>query len=59
MNGLLRHTGNIHIGMQRRSSRYSYLGVVVSNIKAGFIFVANGFSSIGSAAIGLIRNVKL
>jgi hypothetical protein len=59
MNGLLRHTGNVHRGMSSRSSQYSYLGTVWSNIKAGFIFVGNGFTTVGSAVIGLIRNIKL
>lgn len=57
MNGLLRHTGNIHIGMWRNTS--SYLGVVWNNIKAGYIFVANGFSTARSGIVGLIKNVKL
>ena len=59
MNGLLRHTGNIHTGMARRSSYWSFLGVVWDNIKAGYIFVASGFSTTGSTVIGLIKNVKL
>ena len=35
MNGLLRHTSNIHIGMNRGRNR-SYLGIIADNIKAGF-----------------------
>lgn len=58
MNGLLRHTSNIHIGTNRGRNR-SYLGIIADNIKAGFVFVANGFTKLGNAAIGLIRSVKL
>lgn len=56
MNGLLRHTSNIHIGMLRNTS--SYLGVVWNNIKAGYTFVANGFSSVLST-LGLIKNTNI
>lgn len=58
MNALLRHTANIHVGMNRGRNR-SYLWIISDNIKAGFIFVANGFTKLGNSAIGLIRNIKL
>lgn len=51
MNGLLRHTGNIHRGMSK-GRNLSYLGVVWNNIKAGFVFAYD-------TAIGLIKNIKL
>ena len=56
MNALLRHTSNIHIGMFRMNK--SYLGIVWDNIKAGFVFIANGYSSIANS-VGLIKNVNI
>lgn len=57
MNGLLRHTSNVHIGMWSRTAKYSYLGVVFDNVKAGYIFT--GIKTSISSVIGLIKNVKL
>lgn len=56
MNGLLRHTGNIHIGMLRNTS--AYLGIVWDNVKAGFTFVANGYSGMANS-VGLIKNINI
>ena len=57
MNGLLRHTGNIHIGMWRNTK--SWLGIVWDNIKAGFVFIANGFSTSRTGTVGLTKNTQL
>lgn len=36
-----------------------YFGVLWDNIKSGYTFVANGFSTTYTGTIGLIKNVKL
>jgi len=59
MNGLLRHTSNVHLGMSGRSSFWKFLGVVWGNIKGGYTFVTSGFRTTGSAVGGLIGKVKL
>ena len=56
MNGLLRHTGNIHIGMLRNTK--SYLGVVWNNIKTGFVATANGYSGLANS-VGIIKTVNI
>ena len=59
MNALLRHTSNIHRGMFTRSSTWSFFGVISGNIKSAYTFVASGFSTTGSAVLGLIKSIKL
>lgn len=57
MNGLLRHTSNIHIGMIR-SSALGFLGVVYGSIKSGLAFTVDTLRS-AATTIGLIRIKKL
>ena len=57
MNGLLRHTGNIHIGMIR-SSALGFLGLIYKGIKSGLTFTADTLRSTATT-IGLIRNTRL
>jgi hypothetical protein len=57
MNGLLRHTSNIHIGMWRNNK--SFFGIIWNNMKSGYIFMVNGFSTARDGAIGLINNIRL
>jgi hypothetical protein len=45
--------------MMGDASRWSFLGIVWNNIKAGFTFVANGYSAARSGIIGLINNTRL
>lgn len=59
MNALLRHTGNIHIGLSAIATRYKFWGIVVNNIKSGFTFVSNGYTTTRQGIIGLINNTKL
>ena len=51
MNGLLRHTSNIHKGLTSKN-RLTYLGVVWNNIKTSYVFVTNSVT-------GFIKNIKL
>ena len=57
MLGVLRHSGNVHLGMWNRNLRFRYLGVMFDNIKASYIFT--GIKTSISSVIGLIKNVKL
>jgi hypothetical protein len=59
MNGLLRHTSNIHIGKFNAASGFKFWGIVAGNIKAGYAFVANGYSTLRQGVIGLISNIKI
>jgi len=56
MNGLLRHTGNIHISMWRNTN--SFFGIIWNNIKAGYAFIVNGFSTSRTGTEGITR-IKL
>ena len=58
MNALLRHTGNIHRGMIIGTKLGTVIGIITNNIKSGFIFVGNGFTTAKSGIIGLM-NTKL
>ena len=53
MNGLLRHTGNVHVGIWR--NKKSFLGILWGNVKAGFTFVANGFTTSRTGTVGLTQ----
>jgi hypothetical protein len=59
MNALLRHTSNIHLGLSAVASRYKFLGVVANNLKAGYTFVSNGYTTARDGIIGLINNTRL
>jgi hypothetical protein len=59
MNGLLRHSSNIHIGLFRSSRRWQFLGTIYNNIKGAYVFTTGALSSAGNTVIGYIQNIKL